>query len=122
MSKEFQSSKPIYMQIVDQVVIDILQGKQKSPEKLPSVRDMAVKMGVNPNTIQRAYGELERMNVVETRRGQGTFVIENNALLEDIKLSLQEEIIEDFINKMNKIGVKQTEIITQVHHFLNRGI
>ncbi|MCZ0701634.1 GntR family transcriptional regulator [Natronobacillus azotifigens] len=118
MSKEFQSSKPIYMQIVDSIVIDILQNKQKPAEKLPSVREMAVKMGVNPNTIQRAYGELERMNVVETRRGQGTFVLDNATLLDELKTSMQKEIIENYVEQMLEIGVSNKDMIEQLQNYL----
>jgi GntR family transcriptional regulator len=108
---EFQSSKPIYMQIVDKLIIDILQGKQKTGEKLPSVRDMAVQMGVNPNTIQRTYSELERMNIVETRRGQGTFVSENGELLHTIRESMQNEIMESFVEKLEEIGIKKDQML-----------
>lgn len=121
MSKEFQSSKPIYMQIVDSIVIDILQNKQKPAEKLPSVREMAVKMGVNPNTIQRAYGELERMNVVETRRGQGTFVLDNAILLDELKTSMQKEIIENYVEQMLEIGVSNKDMIEQLQNYLEGG-
>lgn len=121
MAKEFQSSKPIYMQIVDKIVIDILQNKQGTGEKLPSVREMAVRMGVNPNTIQRAYGELERMNVVETRRGQGTFVLENHTLLNEIKRSMQEEIIENYVEQMLEIGASKGDMIQQLQCYLKGG-
>lgn len=121
MAKEFQSSKPIYMQIVDKIVIDILQNKQGTGEKLPSVREMAVKMGVNPNTIQRAYGELERMSVVETRRGQGTFVLENHTLLNEIKRSMQEEIIENYVEQMLEIGASKGDMIQQLQCYLKGG-
>lgn len=121
MSIEFQSSKPIYMQIVDKIVIDILQNKQGTGEKLPSVREMAVRMGVNPNTIQRAYGELERMNVVETRRGQGTFVFENQTLLNEIKRSMQKEIIENYVEQMLEIGASKGDMIEQLQCYLKGG-
>ncbi|WP_017473580.1 GntR family transcriptional regulator [Amphibacillus jilinensis] len=121
MSQEFQASKPIYMQIVDQIIIDILQGTQKVGDKLWSVREMAVKMGVNPNTIQRAYAELERMGAVETRRGQGTFVINNPELFATIKLDMQREIINRYVIDMKQLGVSSVEMIDQLKAFVEGG-
>ncbi|CAM3961679.1 GntR family transcriptional regulator [Mesobacillus zeae] len=118
MGEEFQSSKPIYMQIVDRIIIDIVQGKQQPGDKLPSVREMAVQMGVNPNTIQRTYTELERMNVVETRRGQGTFVSENGELMEQIARSMQDELIGSFIQRMEEIGVGKTQVIALLQRYM----
>ncbi|WP_226035091.1 GntR family transcriptional regulator [Aquibacillus saliphilus] len=118
MTTEFQSSKPIYMQIVDRIIIDILQEKQILGDKLPSVREKAVQIGVNPNTIQRAYSELERMSVVETRRGQGTFVIENSHLLDELRLSMQTEVINEYVKKMKEIGITKQQMISELQHYL----
>ncbi|WP_186578957.1 GntR family transcriptional regulator [Aquibacillus kalidii] len=111
MPTEFESSKPIYMQIVDRINFNIVQGKQPLGEKLPSVREMAVQMGVNPNTIQRAYSELERMNIVETRRGQGTFVLDDTKLLIELRRSYQTEIINTFVESMLEIGVSKEDMV-----------
>ncbi|MDL4839743.1 GntR family transcriptional regulator [Aquibacillus rhizosphaerae] len=118
MSSEFQSSQPIYMQIVDRIIIDILQEKQSLGGKMPSVREMAIKMGVNPNTIQRAYSELERMDIVETRRGQGTFVLENDDLLDQLRDSMQKEFIENYVQKMKEIGASNQQMISQLKRYL----
>lgn len=118
MPTEFESSKPIYMQIVDRINFNIVQGKQPLGEKLPSVREMAVQMGVNPNTIQRAYSELERMNIVETRRGQGTFVINNIELLNELRHSYQTEIIDKFIENMLEIGVSKKDMVSMLSDHL----
>ncbi|MBM7660306.1 GntR family transcriptional regulator [Bacillus mesophilus] len=121
MTEEFQSSKPIYLQIVEKVIIDIVRGKQPLGEKLPSVREMAVQMGVNPNTIQRTYSELERMNIVETRRGQGTFVVNREELINELSYSLQDEIIRSFVQKMKEIGVPKTQILNRLQRYLQEG-
>ncbi|SEN88227.1 DNA-binding transcriptional regulator YhcF, GntR family [Amphibacillus marinus] len=118
MPKEFQSSRPIYMQIVDQIIINILQGKQRRNAKLLSVREMAIEMGVNPNTLQRAYGELERMGVVETKRGQGTFVVDNPNLFEQLRCNMQAEIVGQYVEEMKKLGVSNSEMINLVKSFL----
>lgn len=71
---DVQSHVPVYLQIVEGVRHAIVRGIYRPGEALPSVRDMGVKLGVNPNTVQRAYEELERAKLVESRRGSGVFV------------------------------------------------
>ena len=71
---EFNDKTPIYLQIMDLIKMDIVTGKLKARDKLPSVREMASNLKVNPNTLQRAYQELERLGIVYTQRGMGTFV------------------------------------------------
>lgn len=68
------SGVPIYRQIMDGVRYSVAGGTLVAGDRLPSVRDLATSLGVNPTTIQKAYGELEHLGVIETRRGQGTFV------------------------------------------------
>jgi len=70
------SGVPIYRQIMDGVRYAVAGGTLAAGDRLPSVRDLATTLGVNPTTIQKAYGELEHLAVIETRRGQGTFVAE----------------------------------------------
>lgn len=72
-----RSSTPIYEQIIIGVKELILKGVIKPGEKLPSVRELSGLITVNPNTVSKAYGELERDGVIETLRGKGTFVVEN---------------------------------------------
>ncbi|MBL3612743.1 GntR family transcriptional regulator, partial [Bacillus sp. RHFS18] len=85
MENEFQSSKPIYLQIADRVFYRLIRSELSPGDKLPSVREMAVQMKVNPNTIQRTYSEMERLGIVETRRGQGTFIAERSDLKAELK-------------------------------------
>ncbi|MEA3313095.1 MAG: GntR family transcriptional regulator [Caldisericota bacterium] len=65
---------PIYRQIVGEVKIGIAKGLLKRGERLPPIREMAIKLSVNPNTVAKAYRELERENIVETIVGRGTFI------------------------------------------------
>jgi GntR family transcriptional regulator len=118
MSTEFKTSKPIYSQIADRIVQQFVRGELNPGEKLPSVREMAIQAGVNPNTIQRTYGELERLGVVETKRGQGTFMTEQNEMKQLLRADIQKEMIEVFIENMRSIGLDDNEIHDSVHQFL----
>jgi len=72
------SGTPIYRQLVDQVRQAVASGVLRAGDRLPSVRDLAVELAVNPNTIAKAYQELEREGVIETPRGKGSFVADRD--------------------------------------------
>jgi GntR family transcriptional regulator len=115
--EEFDTTKPIYIQIMEMINKKIVRNEWKAGEKLPSVREMAVKTGVNPNTIQRTYSELERMGIVETRRGQGTFVTENVEVIERLRERLKQDIVDDFIRNMTELGFTLDDMIATLKNY-----
>lgn len=117
MVEEFDTTKPIYIQIMEMINKKIVRNEWKAGEKLPSVREMAVKTGVNPNTIQRTYSELERMGIVETRRGQGTFVTENVEVIERLCERLKQDIVDDFIRNMMELGFTLDDMIATLKNY-----
>ncbi|NRG44621.1 GntR family transcriptional regulator [Bacillus sp. CRN 9] len=118
MGEEFQASKPIYMQIVDRISQQIIRKELSPGDKLPSVRDMAVHAGVNPNTIQRTYQELERMEVVMSKRGQGTFVTQDEEILLMLKTNMQNEIFASFVSSLKELGLSNKEMINGLEKYL----
>jgi GntR family transcriptional regulator len=118
MTEEYTASKPIYLQIADRIIREIVRKELSPGDKLPSVREMAVQSGVNPNTIQRTYSELERMDIVETRRGQGTFVTEKEEVLSVLNEKVQEEVIELFIKNMREMGLTKEQMIKGLERYL----
>ena len=121
MAESFQSSQPIYRQLADRINKQILRGELKPGDKLLSVREMGIQVGVNPNTVQRTYRELEAMEIVETRRGQGTFVTENQTILLEMRERLKQEEISQFVKEMHAIGYSDSEIKSGLLTFLQRG-
>lgn len=77
------SSAPVYLQIVREVKLGIAQGKLAPGERLPAVRELAMRLLINPNTVQKAYSLLVREGVILSRKGQGMFVAEMNPTLSD---------------------------------------
>ncbi|HPT22436.1 MAG TPA: GntR family transcriptional regulator [Bacteroidales bacterium] len=71
---EFGNKKSIFLQIADNISERIMEGKYPLFEKIPSVRDLAIELGVNPNTIMRTYSKLQSDGILETRRGMGFYV------------------------------------------------
>ncbi|KAJ49754.1 DNA-binding transcriptional regulator YhcF (GntR family) [Clostridium tetanomorphum] len=111
MNIKFDEKIPIYIQIMNYIKENIISGKLNPGDKLPSVRDMSALLKVNPNTLQRAYQELERENVTYTQRGMGTFVKEDEKMIEALKKDMAKEVIDLFIEKMKNIGFTEKEIV-----------
>jgi GntR family transcriptional regulator len=114
MDLEFDDKMPIYLQIMDHIKMDIATEKLKANDKLPSVREMATNLKVNPNTLQRAYQELERLGIVYTQRGMGTFVGEKENMIDDLKQEMAKEVMDSFILRMKRLGFTEQEIIESI--------
>ena len=83
---DYRDGRPIYEQVVDQVESLALRGALPSGSQLPSVRQLAVELSINPNTIQRAYAELERRGVIYAAKGRGNFISDDMAVLRTRRL------------------------------------
>lgn len=104
MSEQFDSSRPIYAQLVERLKARILAGTYQSGGHLDSVRDLAAAAGVNPNTMQRALAQLEAEGLVRTERTSGRFVTEDIDLIEQLRASAARNIAADFLEQMRSIG------------------
>lgn len=107
---EFSNDKPIYLQIVDYLLIQIVT-KQMKDDKLASVRDLAMELQVNPNTIQKAYSELENMKVVESRRTSGRYLVKNDELFTNLKNNLAFSYSNTYFKQMNELGFSNEDAI-----------
>lgn len=113
------SSVPIYQQLVEQVKEGVLKGTLTPGDRLPSVRELATMITINPNTIQKAYQELERQNVIETIRGRGTYVARNyKAKPDEERLALVAEMFRRSVVEARYAGLSSEEIITLVKSIL----
>ncbi len=108
---EFKDNLPIYVQIKNLIKKKIASGELKKGEKLPSVREFSTKLKTNPNTVQRAYSELEREDLVFTQRGLGTFVSEDEKTILELKKNMASNIVKSFLHDMIAIGFKEGEIL-----------
>ena len=111
MDSIFDNERPIYVQLVEKLRIEIVSGKLKSGERIPSVRELALTARVNPNTMQKALVELEEEGLVYTERTNGKFVTENKELIEKIKKQLAEEKVNNYLNDMKNIGITYKEAV-----------
>ena len=101
----FDNERPIYIQLVELIRIDIISGKYPKGQKLPSVRELALMMKVNPNTMQKALVELEDEKLIYTERTNGKYVTEDEILIEKIKKQLAQEKVNNYLNSMKNIGI-----------------
>ena len=108
------SDRPIFIQIIERIQTDIISGVYKPGDKLPSVRELAQEASVNPNTMQKALSELERTGLVYSQRTSGRFITEDTAMIENLKSELAKEIIEQFLDRMKKLGIQKEKAISLI--------
>lgn len=114
---EFKGNLSIFQQIANSIRDDIMIGVYRSGDKLPSVREMATQIGVNPNTVMRSYAYLQDLALLTNKRGIGFFVSEHAA--DHIKQELRKEFLELelplIIDKLNKLEIDKNLLIQRIN-------
>ncbi|HIY18443.1 MAG TPA: GntR family transcriptional regulator [Candidatus Blautia avistercoris] len=118
MTWNLDSNRPIYAQIIEKIQLDIVSGRYKPKDKLPSVRDLASDASVNPNTMQKALSELERTGLVYSQRTSGRFITEDITMIEKLKETLASTQIQEFLEKMNQMGFDKKETLQLIEKIL----
>ena len=110
---EFNAHKPIYLQICDQLYGQILSGELKADDRLLSVRDLGIELGVNPNTIMRSYETMTASGIIYNKRGIGYFVAENakELVLNEMKNEFINNELPQVIKKMKLLGITLEEFL-----------
>ena len=114
MDWNFRNDQPIYSQLIQWLTEAIVSGVYAPGEKLPSVRELALEAGVNPNTVQRSLTELEREGLVFSQRTAGRFVTENENMIVNAKLRIADERVSEFLRSMKTLGCGRQEIISLI--------
>ena len=110
-SLDFSDGTPIYRQIIRQIEYAVLSGRLKSGNKLPTIRALALELKTNPNTIAKAYGELEIRGILETQVGSGTYISEKRPGKSDEGPErMIRELVGRFIQDMRNLGVEKREL------------
>ena len=118
----FDNERPIYIQLVEMIRIEIVSGKFKKGQKIPSVRELALIMKVNPNTMQKALVELENEKLIYTERTNGKYVTEDEELIETVKRKLAKEIVNNYLNSMKDIGIDYNSAVKYLQEGGNDGL
>lgn len=110
---DYADRRPIYEQVIEKIKDLILLGVLEPDSQLPSVRELAMELSINPNTVQRAYAELERQGIVYCIKGRGNFVAGINNLLQQHTEEIKTQLLE-LIKKAKKANISEEELITLV--------
>ena len=122
MSWNLDSQRPIYVQIVERVQLDIITGRYAPGSRLPSVRELAAQAAVNPNTMQKALSELESGGLIYAQRTSGRFVTENLEKIRGAKEQLASMQIREFIRRMKRLGLTREEIMNLFQQIIGEEV
>ena len=110
---DYRDSRPIYEQVVEKFKLLILKGVLAQDEKMPSVRNLAMELSINPNTIQRAYATLESQGYIYTVKGKGNFVSDKASLMKDYQKEISSQLNE-ICKQAATAGIGREEFMTLV--------
>ncbi len=105
MPYNFNNQTPIFIQIIELIKTEIITGKYKSGQKIPSVREFSAQFEVNPNTAQKALLELEEYGLIVTERTSGKFVTKDKEVIERVKKQTVDSLILQFYKSMSALGI-----------------
>ncbi len=113
---DLHSGVPVYRQIIDQVLGGIAAGTLAGGDQLPTVRQVAVDLSINPNTVVRAYRELEIRGVLDTHQGTGTFVSQQKVKRDEVERRRQlNQLVSEFVARAGSAGFTLEELLEQLH-------
>ena len=113
----FTNDKPVYVQIIDELMSRIASGVYQPGERIPSVRDLAEEARVNPNTMQRALAEIERSGYIISLSTSGRFITEDSELIAQLSDQRADEVIGSFCETIRKIGISPEQAIEMIHQY-----
>ena len=112
---DLHSGVPVYRQIIDQVTGGMASGALAAGDQLPTVRQVAVDLAINPNTVVRAYRELEIRGVLETQQGTGTFISEKKVKRDEVERQRQlNQLVSEFVGRAGAAGYTVRELLEQL--------
>lgn len=111
---DYQSRTPIYEQIVDNIEKYVVLGLLKEKEQIPSIRDMASSIGVNPNTVKKSYDILEQKGIILTISTKGTFISDNIKKASEERINKEIESIKNKIKELTKMGLSYEEVMEMI--------
>lgn len=121
MSWELVNDRPIWVQLIEQLTRRIVSGEYPPGARVPSVRDLAAEAGVNPNTMQRAFAELERLELIRTQRTAGRTVTEDIARIEREKRRLAQAGIDAFWQALAQLGYDRAQALELLRQDLQQA-
>jgi len=117
---DLHSGVPVYRQLIDQIMGGMAAGVLAGGDQLPTVRQVAVDLAINPNTVGRAYRELEIRGVLDTQQGTGTFISQQKVKRDDVERERQlNQLVSDFVARAGAAGFTIEDLLEQLHERQN---
>ena len=110
----FSSDRPVYLQIADRITKSVLSGEYRASEQIPTVRQLALEAAVNPNTVQRAFSELEHEGLIISKGTTGRYVTEDIHVIKHCQNKMAEQIVMDFIENMAQLSITKEQAIAMI--------
>jgi len=107
---DYRSRTPIYVQIVNEIENCIIHGKLKPDDQMPSIRELAQELGINPNTVKKSYSELENKNIIRSISTKGTFITSKIEEIVQNKIETSFEVIQKSVDELKMLGLSMEEI------------
>lgn len=118
MAWDFDPDKPLYLQIVENIKLKIINGEYPPGERLASVRELAAEAAVNPNTMQKALSELERTGLVFSQRTSGRYITDNTLLLKNLRRQSARQHMEKYVLCMQELGFNGQQALELLQEYL----
>lgn len=115
---KFKDNVPIFFQIKDIINSRIISGQYQMGQKVSSVRDFSIEFEVNMNTMQRALTELIQEGVLITKRGLGNFITEDIEIIDNLKVSMINDVIDEMYSSLKNMGLTDSEITYHIQNFM----
>ena len=115
------NNRPIYLQLVERIQMDIVSGVYHAWDKLPSVRELAADAAVNPNTMQKAFTELERSGLVYTQRTNGRYITEDQERISRVREELARECTQSYLSNIRRLGYEREQALALAQKIIEEG-
>ena len=115
------NNRPIYLQLVERIQMDIVSGVYHAGDKLPSVRELAADAAVNPNTMQKAFTELERSGLVYTQRTNGRYITEDQERISRVREELARECNQSYLSNIRRLGYEREQALALAQKIIEEG-
>ena len=120
MAWKLSGDRPIYLQLMERIQVEIVAGRYPPGSRLPSVRELAAQAAVNPNTMQKALSELEDSGLVRSQRTSGRMITQDQELIRRLRLDLAREQVGEFLGKMESLGFAPEETLELIRRMIGK--
>jgi len=117
---DFSSSVPVYRQVIQAIKLEMLSGRLQPGNQLPPIRELAKILKLNPNTVAKAYYNLEEEGLIESKRGSGNWVNYKNNKLDNLRMGMIEDEVKDFLERVFSLGATLEDVKNLIGRYVRK--